>query len=373
MQITRERERNGTGVDGKVGSRVYWLCQLLGWGGYGLIYFGVVLVPLHQAGWRQVVSDAAYCAAGLGGTHLLRGVMQQQRWLQREARTLLLRLTGASVFLGTVQAVVLDAFLVMFRLIEGRDVAQLPAALAITTFFSAILIGLWLAIYFVVVSARSRRRAEMDRLSAEVILQETQLKALRQQLNPHFLFNCLNSIRSMIEEDPARAREMLTRLADLLRYALQTGEQGIVTFAEELKVVDDYLALESVRLEERLILEKSIEEAALATLFPAMMLQGMVENAIKHGIAQLPSGGRLAIEARCDHDQLVVTVENTGQLSAAARQGGIGLKNALARLQLLYQNRAGIEMYESEMASVVVRLWLPMGQNPARSGDGCQR
>lgn len=376
MEKQRQRGKELSGATTEGGSRMYWVWQVLGWGGYGLSYYATVLVPLHQAGWTQSTSDALYCAAGMTTTHLLRGWMRSRGWLQLETRRLLWRLIAACLVLGGLQAVVLESSLVLFRVIDRSEFVRLPESLLIVSFFSAIVIGLWLAVYIVVHSVRSRRRAELDRLRAEVTLQEAQLKALRQQINPHFLFNSLNSIRGMIDEDAGGAREMVTRLADLMRFALQAGEQGMVTVEEELKVVEDYLALEAVRLEERLRVEWRIDPSTRLAQFPAMMLQGLVENAIKHGISRLTAGGWIRIEVRMEvigqDERLAVFVENSGRL-AAMGEGGIGLRNTRERLQLLYPERAGVEMRETEKPSVAVKLWLPLEPTAAsRTGSSAK-
>lgn len=359
MSMQTQGGKKVPGAITRAGSRTYWICQVVGWGGYGLGYYATVLLPLHQAGWAQCTSDALYCAAGLTTTHLLRGWMRSRRWLQRDSIQLLWRLIAACCLLGGVQAVVLESALLLFRVVDRSQIYHLPATLLIISFFSAILIGLWIAVYIVVNALRIRRRAELDKLRAELRLQEAQLRALRQQINPHFLFNSLNSIRSMIQEDAASAREMLTRLADLLRFSLQAGEQGMVTMAEELRVVKDYLALEAIRLEERLQVEWQVDATVLSVVFPAMMLQGLVENAIKHGVSRRMKGGWIRIEVSRQKGLLRICVENSGILGEQG-QGGIGLSNTQERLQLLYAGKAGVEMTATDVPSVRVQLWLPL-------------
>ena len=129
-------------------------------------------------------------------------------------------------------------------------------------------------------------------------LQAAELRLLKSQLNPHFLFNALNGLRSLIADEPARARDAVTQLARTLRYTLASGDEDLVSLERELEMVEDYLALESLRLAERLRVERDIAPDARTARMPAMLLQTLVENAIKHGIAALKQGGTLRIEAQ---------------------------------------------------------------------------
>ncbi len=142
---------------------------------------------------------------------------------------------------------------------------------------------------------RDRHAAELRQSELSRALQSAELKLLKSQLNPHFLFNSLNSVRALIAEDPSRARDAVTQLAGLLRYTLRSDHEELVTLERELKTVGDYLALESLRLGDRMRVELDIAAGAQEVRIPVMLLQTVVENAIKHGIAELPGGGVLRI------------------------------------------------------------------------------
>jgi two-component system sensor histidine kinase AlgZ len=351
MSPARMQHRSGTS------SRAYWACQLLGWAGYGLAYYLAVLVPFHAAGPRQILADAAYCAAGLAGTHLLRRVMNRHGWSELPYAALAPRLLAGAVLVGALQTAVLDGSLAFEGLMDWRR----PGAAAIvgtTAFFSAFLVALWLAVYLTVQAVRRRRSAEMDALRAEVVAREAELRSLHRQLNPHFLFNCLNSLRAMIDEDRARAQQMVTRLAELLRASLRQDACSAIRLEEELATVDAYLDLESVRLEERLRIRRNIDPHAGDALVPPMLVQGLVENALKHGIAQLPGGGELVLRVERDGDALRVEVGNPGQLRMNL-EGGIGLSNTRERLRLLYRERASFEIREEPSGWVRAIAVLP--------------
>ena len=169
---------------------------------------------------------------------------------------------------------------------------------------------------------------------------------------------CLNSLRGMIDEDRGRAQQMVMRLAELLRASLRQDECSAIPLEEELATVDAYLELESVRLEERLRIRREIAVEAMGALVPPMMVQGLVENAVKHGIAQLPGGGELVLRVGREGETLRVEVGNTGRLKV--EQGsGIGLTNARERLRLLYGERASVELREEPAGWVRATVVLP--------------
>ncbi len=184
-------------------------------------------------------------------------------------------------------------------------------------------------------------------LRAEAAARDAQLRMLAYQLNPHFLFNTLNSIRALINEDRARAREMVTALSGYLRYALVERPLHMALLEEEVASVRGYLAIEQVRFEERLDARMEIDPAALRCEVPAFLLNPLVENAVKHGAAGTAGAPLvLRVEARLvQPDRLRLVVENTGGLNGRAGPGGIGLANGRARLEALHpgEHRIGIE------------------------------
>jgi two-component system, LytTR family, sensor histidine kinase AlgZ len=362
MSVVR-MEHEGQSTSGTA----YWACQLLGWGGYGVAYYLAVLVPFHSAGLPQALADAAYCAAGLVGTHLMRLVMKRRAWNELSYGRLAPRLMIGALLVGTLQTAVLDGSL---ALEGGTDWSRAPILpiIGVTIFFSALLVGMWLAVYLAVLAVRRRRAAEMNALRAELAGREARLRSLQQQLNPHFLFNCLNSLRGMIDEDRGRAQQMVTRLAELLRASLRADETSAIPLEEELATVDAYLDLESVRLEERLRIRREIEPAARGALVPSMLVQGLVENALKHGIAQLPQGGGLVLRVAREGETLRVEVGNTGRLRTD-QSGGIGLRNARERLRLLYGERAGVDLSEEPAGWVRATVVLPFQTTEA----ACER
>ena len=190
------------------------------------------------------------------------------------------------------------------------------------------------------------RALEAERRGAELQLlaQESELKALRAQLNPHFLFNSLNSLSALTAVDPARAREMCVLLSDFLRRSLGLGERRLVALREELDLARAYLAIEQIRFGARLKLDWRIDPAAESALLPTLLLQPLVENAIKHGIAALPEGGTLLLAAEVTEGHVTVRVENPADMDAPTPQGlGLGLRQVRQRLLGRFGNRARFE------------------------------
>jgi LytS/YehU family sensor histidine kinase len=176
-----------------------------------------------------------------------------------------------------------------------------------------IIIG-WSLVYFSIHFFENYRNAEIERLVWEAAVKDFELKTLKSQLNPHFMFNALNSIRSLIEENPERAKTTITQLSNIFRYSLRIDKVETVPLEEELKTVIDYLDLEKVRFEERLNYEIDIDPMTRGIEIPPMMIQTLVENSIKHGISKIPDGGKIRINSRRNKECLVLEIENSGEI-----------------------------------------------------------
>lgn len=211
--------------------------------------------------------------------------------------------------------------------------------------FWNLLMGSWL--YLMVaglsyaVRAQHRIRAqEAAAAEARLLAQQAQLAALRAQINPHFLFNALHSVGALVTIDPGRADRALERLGDLLRYAL--GADDEVPFGQEWRFTQDYLAFEQLRLGDRLRIDEDVDAATRSILVPPLILQPLVENAVRHGIADRPDGGRIEVRARVEDRQLVLSVTDDGQGDAGTGGGGLGMGSVRRRLAAMYGDRAAL-------------------------------
>ena len=214
-----------------------------------------------------------------------------------------------------------------------------------------LLIAIWMLIYIVYHYVEKNRNDQLDRLKLESTVKELELKTIKSHINPHFIFNSLNSIRALVDENPQRARRAITELSNILRSSMQAEKSETVTLESELDIVKDYLALEQMRFEERLKIEMDIDPDTLGQPVPPMMLQTLVENSIKHGISKLVNGGVVRIVSEFKGDHLELLVQNTGKLNgnmngeARLPDGqGFGIKSTQDRLNLMYQGKAVFEI-----------------------------
>ena len=227
----------------------------------------------------------------------------------------------------------------------------------IITFF---LCALWLLIYLVWHYIVKNRKDQMDTLKLESTVKELELKTIKSHINPHFIFNSLNSIRALVDENPSRARQAVTELSNILRSSMQAEKSETVTLEKELDIVKDYLALEHMRFEERLKIEMQIDQDTLQQPVPPMMLQTLVENAIKHGISKQVSGGVVRVISRFKDDHMELLVQNTGQLSPIVNGDGFGIKSTEDRLNLMYQGKAYFEIRNAGNNMVESKVTMPV-------------
>ena len=201
------------------------------------------------------------------------------------------------------------------------------------------------AFHYVLIAMEDSRHAEAQAVEARVLARDAELKALKAQVNPHFLFNSLNSISALTSVDPAKAREMCILLAEFLRMTLGLGEKSAIRLSEELALLERFLAIEKVRFGARLRVEEAIQDESKALLIPPLLLQPLVENAVMHGIANLPDGGTIRVASQCQDGRLSITIENSFDAeSTSARRGGLGLLNVRRRLEGRYEKQSSMQV-----------------------------
>src|ERR1700730_6118010 len=232
-----------------------------------------------------------------------------------------------------------------------------------------LLYSLAVASHYVILEIAESRAAEARVLETSILARDAELKALKAQINPHFLFNSLNSISALTSIDAARAREMCILLADFLRMTLGLGEKAVVPLREELELLQRFLAIEKVRFGERLHVDTHIETQAETCMLPPLLLQPLVENAIIHGVATLPAGGSVRLAAECSGGRLHLSVENSVDPDAPApRKGGLGLANVRLRLEARYGQDATLRATaEEELFRVAISLPAEMTETPKQT------
>ncbi|HTB20558.1 MAG TPA: histidine kinase [Bryobacteraceae bacterium] len=228
----------------------------------------------------------------------------------------------------------------LFGRLNERVSPQLPLLFGI----GVLLYLLSVALHYVLLSLESSKEAETREQEALTLARESELKALKAQINPHFLFNSLNSISALATVDGQRARDMCIKLSDFLRTTLKLGEKQRITLSDELGLARAYLEVEQVRFGARLRVEIDAGAECGDCVVPSLLLQPLVENAVKHGIAGLVDGGTIRLEAHCSGGLLRMKISNEFDVdSPAASRHGLGLRNVRDRLRALYENRARVD------------------------------
>ena len=405
---------------GKMNTR-YWLCQITGWGVWGLIllYFNFVVFGdrfKEQGGQKEyLISLAILLVSGILTTHLLRFIIKKTNWLKFSFNRIFYMFiisvgaTGTLLYYGSnyiearsgysydnyynnqklMKAVKLEkqvgmdsvAYYSINTFSKDTSVQKGISEIKKTTgwarnkkgewlyenksdlvgvYYTLMLIAIWMLIYIVYHYVEKNRNDQLDRLKLETTVKELELKTIKSHINPHFIFNSLNSIRALVDENPKRARRAITELSNILRSSMQAEKSETVTLERELDIVKDYLALEQMRFEERLKIEFDIDEDTLQQQVPPMMLQTLVENAIKHGISKQVLGGVVRIVAIFKDNVMQLQVQNTGQLIANPNGEGFGIKSTQDRLNLMYQGKAVFEIKNLGAAMVESKVTLPV-------------
>lgn len=325
----------------------YWICQIAGWLLYALINAALIPVP-GALRWTLIGS-----AVGIALTHGLRALAKRQGWAGLPLGKLGLRVIASSLLLSGIS-------IGLASLARGER----PAAPHLILFFnlSAVYLG-WQLIYFGTQWLLRARRAEVHELQSRAAAQAAELKALKAQLDPHFLFNALNGIRAMIAIDPGRAQDLVTQLAALLRHTLSGADT--VPLSRELEVVRSYLAIEGARFEERLRVSMDVPDDCLGAPVPALLVQALVENGIQHGVARLAAGGEIAVSARLGGGSLQLEVANTAAPDGKPDGARVGLQNARDRLRLLFGESARLDLDRSSAERTVARVTIPCPSKPS--------
>jgi two-component system sensor histidine kinase AlgZ len=348
-------------------SVAYWSLQFAGWG----LYFWA------QASGEVIIADmpwskaatlwGGFCASGFALTHLLRWSIKRRRWLSLPPRALLIRMLIAIALLAST----LDVITIVLSLAKYHTpVAPILGALyrrlppngqLINQFVNSLIVTLiWVGLYLGFAVQRHRYDEQVHQAELAQLLHAAELRLLKAQLNPHFLFNALNGVRALIPDEPARAQDAVTQLSRTLRYTLASSDDELVSLARELEMVNDYLALEGLRLADRLTVVRDIASEATQARVPVMLIQTLIENAIKHGIAEIKQGGTLRIEANVVGVELIIQIINPRPINApVAPSQGTGLKNSSERLRLLFGSRACLRLDLSRAGEATAEVRLP--------------
>ena len=220
-------------------------------------------------------------------------------------------------------------------------------------------------IFYTIIYHRNLKQKEMEQAELKILTRDAELKALKLQMNPHFLFNSLNSINALVTKDAALARKMIAQLSELLRMSLESHDKLLIPLKEELDLVHTYLAIEQMRFGEKMIVREDVEPGLLTKSFPAMLLQPLLENAVKHGIANTRSGGTISLSIQQDDQRIVGTVINETsdeniQSKTTKNGNGISINNIRQRLDRMYGNNYRWQVDMSDKNKFKIEFEIPL-------------
>jgi two-component system, LytTR family, sensor kinase len=329
---------------------IFWTLQIGGWLAYGLLIYMTLVPTLHpgQTARYLLFVKGVRTLIGFALSLGMRQIYKRLRARGAGPPALAVAAVLCSVLFGCLWGVLYRVFGALINpastgLVDWstfpRDVLD----------YAYVLVA-WSASYFGIKSWQDARDERERALEASALAREAQLEMLRYQINPHFLFNALNSIRASIDEDRARARRMVTELSEFLRYSLLDAKTTEVPLSEEIEAIRSYLAIERIRFEDKLDVEFDVEPAAESFLLPSFLVHPLVENAIKHGMRSGPVPLTIRLAARIVDGALRIEVANTGHLARAGTVAGagIGLKNIERRLEQMFQDRSHFELLEQD-------------------------
>lgn len=339
--------------------RLYWILQIIGWGSFAFvnIFFASLSQGISSVQLWAFISLACFY---LLSTHALRHVVKTYEWFKLGIFRLLVQTLFALLSLAVVNVLAQILINIAFGTLNPDEDFR-ALVIAVNLFVSFLYYSFWFLLYFLFHFLDNYNNS----LKYEAKINEIRLNHLKSQLNPHFIFNALNSVRALVDEDPEKAKSAITRISNMLRFSLMMDKKQVIEFGDELETVKDYLALESIRFEERLEVVYLIEDEAYSYKIPPMMLQTIVENAIKHGISNLVKGGLIEIKCREGlQDELYIQVKNSGYLTSQKskekkKEGGHGLENTKQRLKLLYGDRASFRIFNSGNQFVITEIKIP--------------
>lgn len=335
----------------------YWLCQLLGWSGMIVIEISNYTLFIIKRFEAEILIQLIY--GGLMGfaiTHFYRYLLKRIGFFNEPKKGIWLFAMLSTICISICMTLL--TFLPSFFSAGQDDESPVNAIVFIGfTYNWGRYVGVWVIIYFMYKLQQQNHSIQKEKLLVENKIKTAELELLKAQLNPHFLFNALNSIKALVSLNPEQSRDAIVKLSELLRFTLQYHKEQEIPLEEELTEVKKYLELEQLRFGDRLQVEWDIKKPDKTCVIPPAMLLTMAENAVKHGIGQSSKQGIIRIESCCKDDLLTLTMRNTGQYAPAERVG-IGLKQINTRLEVLYKNMASF-CIENKDNTVVSTLKIP--------------
>ncbi len=335
---------------------MYWVFQLSGWG------FLVFISLLKDFQSNSIINTDSIrdsiiiMLLGISVTHLYRIYIIKRDWLLLKVIQIIPRIFCGAIVNGAILLFLTQMVSMLIKKPIEIDLFQVFQNL-IGQFIT---ITIWSVIYFAFHFIERSRNQEIENLQLESSKQEAELNNLKSQLNPHFMFNSLNNIRALIDEDPLLAKNSVSELSNLLRASLNTSRKSLIPLKEELSIVKDYLNLEKIRYEDRLTVKMNIEKSSRSFLIPPLLIQTLVENAIKHGISKLKNGGEISVSTFIKNKLLEIIIINDGEyIPPMKKHTGLGIKNSKKRIELIYGGNYSFTI-KNKNAQVITQINIPV-------------
>jgi sensor histidine kinase YesM len=338
--------------------RLYWSLQIGGWTFYALVQIigSRIAFGAEKINTNQIIFLAGEAMTCLFLTHALREFINKWRWFNIGMSRLIPRVV-LGVFTLAITLYWLRILISWPLGLYKKEIAMDVSNMIGLTLVFAVIFFIWSVLYFVYNYFERYNKS----LKLEASVKEIELSNLKSQLNPHFIFNAMNSIRALIDENPEKSKQAVNQLSNILRSSLATGKKGLTRFEDELKIVRDYIGLEQIRFEERLKASFEIDDESLDFLVPPLMIQTLVENGIKHGISKLTEGGSIFLKTTVVNDRMKIQVRNSGVYINGERRnsGGLGLENTRQRLKLIYGEDASFRILAEKNNFVIAEIEIP--------------
>jgi len=334
-------------------NNIYWTCQFIGWTLYAAINLFFFKLS-YNTNFKDILLFLIWLPLGITITHAYRFVVLKYNVLKVNLFFQIPIIIVSSLIMSILFFIINIGIVNIF----SHTSEQIDLLAATSKILSLVLIFIiWSVIYFGFHFFDNYKRTEIQNLRLEANTKEVELNKLKSQLNPHFMFNSMNSIRALVDEDPKKAKVAITQLSNILRNTLMMHKNKYIKLEEELVLVKDYLELEHIRFEERLNFNFSIDPNTLPLNVPPMMIQTLVENGIKHGISKYPEGGQISINTLKTEKGFEIEIINTGQLMLQTKSdSGFGVENTTNRLELLFGKKASFSLKNLDDKNVISKI-----------------
>jgi two-component system, LytTR family, sensor kinase len=355
--------------DTKKRNQLYWLLHLTGWAAY-LLFKVFAGSFLGENLYKLLGNYALMFIVIVTITHFYKRKILS-KWVNLPVSKLVVRLlAGALTMIAGIFIfnIILSLIIVLIFSITGKEVTNIgvnslqyrwqTGLFILSVFMDLIAVFLWSVLYVGFRYFENLQQSRIQQAEEEGRVKDMQLKQLIRQLNPHFLFNAINSIKALTIVDAEKARDALSEMSDILRHTLNSEKSVQIPLEKELNIVEDYLSLEKIRFGKRLRYAVSCTPEAAHWPVPPVIVQTLAENAVRHGISTLEEGGEVKVNASTDEAFLLIEIINTGSIDTQKLFSGIGTNNTVHRLKLLYGDKASFSA-RNEGGNVIVNIKIP--------------